>query len=136
MKDKAGRKVESVIERRIREAQASGEFDDLPGQGQPLELDDAALVPVEMRMAYRLLKNAGYVPEEVAIRREIASLEQLAVRAEIAEIAEGQDEAIDRAAALRRLSLLRTRLSGGGERLLTLDGEYREKLLSKLARED
>ena len=133
MKDKAGRKVESVIERRIREAQASGEFDDLPGQGQPLELDDAALVPAEMRMAYRLLKNAGYVPEEVAIRREIASLEQLAVRAEIAE---GQDEAIDRAAALRRLSLLRTRLSGGGERLLTLDGEYREKLLSKLARED
>ncbi|MGI9335668.1 MAG: DnaJ family domain-containing protein [Gammaproteobacteria bacterium] len=121
------------MERRIREAQASGEFDDLPGAGRPLELDDAALVPAELRMAYRLLKNAGYVPEEVMLRREIASLEQFAMQAERVEDC---DRALDRAAALKRLSLLRSKLGGAAERSPMLDGDYREKLLSKLSGTD
>ena len=54
-----------IAERKIAEALSRGEFDDLPGAGRPLELDDDALVPEDMRMAHRILRNAGYAPEEV-----------------------------------------------------------------------
>ena len=57
--------MDLIAERRIEEAIANGELDDLPGAGKPLALDDDALVPEDLRMAYRILKNAGYVPEEV-----------------------------------------------------------------------
>jgi hypothetical protein len=57
--------LDFIAERVIQEAIARGELDDLPGAGRPLELDDDALVPEELRLAYRILKNAGYVPEEV-----------------------------------------------------------------------
>ncbi len=49
-----------LAERRIAEAIERGEFDDLPGVGRPLDLDDVdPLLPEELRMAYRILKNAG-----------------------------------------------------------------------------
>ena len=51
-----------IAEQKIREAQERGEFDNLPGRGRPLELDDDAGVPDDMRMAYKILKNAGVVP--------------------------------------------------------------------------
>jgi len=57
--------LESIAERRIGEAVANGELDNLPGAGKPLELDDDPLVPEELRLAYRILKNAGYVPPEI-----------------------------------------------------------------------
>jgi hypothetical protein len=56
---------ELLAERKIEEALARGELDDLPGAGEPLDLDDDALVPEDLRMAYRILKNAGFVPQEV-----------------------------------------------------------------------
>lgn len=48
-----------IAEERIRQAQARGEFDDLPGQGRPLVFDDDPLAPEELRVAWRLLKGAG-----------------------------------------------------------------------------
>lgn len=54
-----------LAERRIAEAIARGELDDLPGAGRPLDLDDDPLVPEELRAAYRILKNAGIAPPEV-----------------------------------------------------------------------
>jgi hypothetical protein len=48
-----------LAERRIREAQARGEFDDPPGSGRPFALEDDPLVPEELRVGYRILKNAG-----------------------------------------------------------------------------
>ncbi len=56
---------ELIAEKRIAEAIERGELDDLPGEGRTLVLDDDRLVPEELRMAYRILKNAGYVPQEV-----------------------------------------------------------------------
>src|SRR5215510_13997232 len=69
--------LDTLIEQRIREAQEAGEFDDLPGAGAPLALEDDALVPEELRVAYRLLKNAGFVPPELDAHGEIRQLEQL-----------------------------------------------------------
>jgi hypothetical protein len=56
---------ELLAERKIEEAVSRGELDDLPGAGRPLELDDDPLVPDDLKLAYRILKNAGYVPAEV-----------------------------------------------------------------------
>jgi len=54
-----------LAERRIEEALARGELDGLPGAGRPLELDDDALVPEELRLAHRILKNAGFTPADL-----------------------------------------------------------------------
>ena len=53
--------LEIIAERKIEEAIARGDFDNLPGAGRPLDLDDEdPLWPEEVRMAKRILKNAGY----------------------------------------------------------------------------
>jgi hypothetical protein len=66
-----------IAEARIREAMARGEFDDLPGAGRPLQLEDLSRVPPDMRLAYKVLRNAEVVPPEVELRREIYSLGRL-----------------------------------------------------------
>jgi len=53
-----------------------GEFDNLPGAGQPLSLEDYFATPEDMRMAYSVLKNANCRPLEVELLAEIARLEQ------------------------------------------------------------
>jgi len=57
--------LDALVERRIQAAVARGEFDNLPGAGRPLAFDDDPLVPEELRVAFRLLKNAGFVPPEL-----------------------------------------------------------------------
>jgi hypothetical protein len=63
-----------VVENRITEAIARGDFDNLPGAGKPLELDDDALVPEEERIAFRIMKNAGFISPQV---ERLAELERL-----------------------------------------------------------
>ncbi len=60
---------ESITERLIREAQEAGEFDDLPGRGRRLELDDD---PREgaMGLAFHLLRTNDTVPPWIAADRE------------------------------------------------------------------
>src|SRR5215472_9401044 len=64
-------------EERIREAMDAGLFDNLPGKGKPLALDDDSNVPEEMRLSFKILKNAGCLPIEMEVRKEICSLRQL-----------------------------------------------------------
>jgi hypothetical protein len=66
-----------IAEQRILEAVQRGELDDLPGAGRPLELDDDSHVPEDLRMAFRILKNAGCSPPEVELRKEISRVEDL-----------------------------------------------------------
>ena len=68
---------EKIAERKIRDAMLEGAFDDLPGQGRPLVLDDETWVPEDLRMTYRVLKNAGCVPPEIEARKEIMNLRSL-----------------------------------------------------------
>lgn len=63
---------DSIAERKIAEAIAAGELDNLPGAGRPLELDDDSHVPEDLRAAYRILKNAGCVPPEAQMLNLIA----------------------------------------------------------------
>ena len=91
---------DAIAERKIAEAIARGELDDLPGAGKPLELDDDSNVPEDLRVAYRILKNAGFVPPQVDSLREIGQLERLV-----------QEKAVDdpaKAKILRKIALLRS----------------------------
>ena len=66
--------LESIVDEIIRDAMARGEFDRLPGAGKPLDHDAYFAVPEDQRLAFTALKNAGYVPEEVDLLREIKAL--------------------------------------------------------------
>jgi hypothetical protein len=71
--------LEFIAEQRIAEAIAKGELENLPGTGRPLELDDDRLVPEELRVAYRILKNAGCLPPELETAEELTAANKLAV---------------------------------------------------------
>ncbi len=62
------------VEQQIRDAMARGEFDNLPGAGKPQDHAGYFSLPEDLRMGYTLLKNAGYIPQEVELLREIAAL--------------------------------------------------------------
>lgn len=67
--------LDALVEQRIAAAAARGEFDDLPGAGAPQEPDDDLLVPEEVRVANRILKNAGFVPPAVEQLRSLRHLQ-------------------------------------------------------------
>jgi len=67
----------TIAEERIRKAQEEGVFDNLPGKGKPLQLEDDSRIPEDLRLAYKILKNANCLPPEMELRKEIFSLRQL-----------------------------------------------------------
>jgi len=117
--------LDDMVEQRLAEAAARGEFDDLPGAGKPLprESDDPFVAP-ELRMAYKILKNAGYVPEEVRLRREIHDVEALVHTAQSVE---------DRSDAARRLRLLMSRLGQSRGGSLQLEQAYYDQLVERMS---
>jgi len=68
---------ERIVEAMINEAMERGEFDNLPGQGRPIDLSEYFETPEEVRMAHSVLKGAGMTSREVDLLREIAALKQL-----------------------------------------------------------
>lgn len=120
--------LDFLAERKIAEALSRKEFDNLPGQGRPLALDDDPLVPEDLRLAYRILKNAGYVPPEVECFRAVAELERL-----VDDTPDGEP----RRQAQMKLDLLRTRLeraTPGSRTSPRAQDPYRGRLLARLGR--
>jgi hypothetical protein len=66
-----------IVEERIRRALQKGEFKNLVGSGQPLVLEDDRHIPEELRLAYKILKNADCLPPEVELKKEIERTEDL-----------------------------------------------------------
>ena len=62
---------EKIIEERILQAQRRGDFENLPGSGKPLEIEDDRHIPEDLRLAYKILKNAGCIPPEIELKKEI-----------------------------------------------------------------
>ncbi|MGG1516889.1 DUF1992 domain-containing protein [Paenibacillus oryzisoli] len=69
--------IHSLAEDKIAEAIHRGEFKNLPGAGKPLPPDELANVPEELRIGFKLLKNAGLIPEEMQLRKDILKLSDL-----------------------------------------------------------
>lgn len=117
--------LDSIVEERIQAAILRGELKGLPGEGKPLNLDDDSLVPAELRMAMRVLKNAGMVPAEL---QAISEIHQLLARLD------ADDEPDDRNRGRQRLNFLLFRLESAGMVATSraLLAQYEEKLLQRL----
>ena len=115
---------DQIAEARIQEAIERGELRDLPGEGKPLRLDDDSAISEELRAAYRILKNAGFLPPELQLRKEVREAEQL-----LHQLPESE-----RSRARARLELLQLRLAASRRQPinLLLEDHYRQRLLERL----
>ena len=93
---------QKIAERRIVEAIREGAFDDLPGAGQPLKLEDDSHLPEDLRIVFKILKNAGFVPPEVALQKEIATVE---------DVLAGMEDTRVKYRQLKKLNFLITKLN-------------------------
>lgn len=116
-----------IAEERIRKAMEEGELDNLPGAGRPLQLEDETWIPEDLRLAYRVLKNAGCVPPEIEERKEILNLRELI---------ETIDDDRERLRRLRELSFRLMKLSMLKRKPLNLEAfpEYEEKVYQRASK--
>ena len=119
---------QKIAERRIQEAQDQGDLKDLPGKGKPLELADDSRIPEELRLAYKVLKNAGYTPPEVEAKKEITRIEDM--------LANAPDEK-SRYQAIKRLNFLTMKLGALRPQSTALsDHQYANQLVNRLVKKD
>ncbi|MDE5832902.1 MAG: DUF1992 domain-containing protein [Desulfovibrio sp.] len=116
-----------IAEQRIADAIRDGEFDNLPGAGKPLPIEDLNAVPEEFRMAYKILKNAGYAPPEIQERKEMSRL---------ADLLDGSPDEQTRLKSMTRLRFLLEKINSGKNAGLAERDEYYQKILARLEREE
>ncbi len=116
--------ISVIAEERIRQAQERGEFDDLPGRGGPLDLEDGAHVPPDLRMAWRLLKNGGYLDGAARDKAPVQAVELL------------PSDLAERAAYRRMLKLQVMEARMGAQRgcrlRLDQDGDYYARVVDRV----
>jgi hypothetical protein len=88
---------EKIVEERIKRAQEQGQFDNLPGAGRPLDLAQDQHIPEDLRLSYKILKNADCLPPEIELKKEICRTEQLLVQ---------MPETAERYATMKKLNFL------------------------------
>jgi hypothetical protein len=93
--------IRIVAERRIEQAMKEGKFDNLEGEGKPLEIEPAP-ADENARMtwwALKILRQNGFVPDEVVLRREIEAIKTRLV--------EESDEKLRKALAIKVNGMVR-----------------------------
>ena len=115
-----------IAEERIRQAAEKGDLNDLPGRGKPLDLEDLSRLPDDIRLAYKILKNAGYTPAELEAKKEIAQIEDM--------LSNDLDEK-QRYKAIKRLNFLAAKLGEAKPRSALLeDHAYAGKLVELMVK--
>ncbi|NLZ17859.1 MAG: DUF1992 domain-containing protein [Desulfobulbaceae bacterium] len=121
--------IQTIAERKIQQAIEEGALPDLSHwKDKPLPQDDnLARVAPDLRMAYRVLKNAGYIPEELVLHKEILHTRDL--------LAHAADEQ-EKLRHLRRISLLRTKMEACLGRNIHLSDEspYFTRVVEQLSK--
>lgn len=115
-----------IAERRIEEFfQKDGGPDLSHWKNKPLPVEDLSNVPADLRMAYKILKNGGYVPEEVALRKEINRTEDL--------LAHCRDEQ-EKVKQMKKLGYLQFKLECRMGRPLQVDSDspYYDRVVDKM----
>ncbi len=64
-------KLDRIADRRIQEAIEAGAFNNLDGEGKPLQIEDNPFVPKDLRAAFKVLENSGYAPDWMTVAQEI-----------------------------------------------------------------
>ncbi|MFO7985681.1 MAG: DnaJ family domain-containing protein [Desulfatiglandaceae bacterium] len=119
---------EKIIEERIKEAQQKGEFDDLPGRGSPIVYEDDSHVPEDLRLAYKVLKNADCLPPELALKNEIRQMEDML---------DGIPDEKEKYRQIKKINykIMQLNIMGNRSPLLEETEIYYKKVLDKLAHE-
>jgi hypothetical protein len=114
-----------IVEERIRKAQQKGEFDNLAGSGKPLDLLNDQTVAEELRLAYKILKNADCLPPEIEIKKEIRQTEALL---------SAMTDTTEKYKALKKLNFLIMKLNTlrGAAIEFEEPQKYSDKLIEKL----
>ena len=73
---------EKIVEERIKKARENGDFDNLGGLHKPLNFDDQN-IPDEFRLSHKILKNSGFLPPELELKKNIRQTEDLLSAAQI-----------------------------------------------------
>jgi hypothetical protein len=68
---------QKIIEKRIQDAQNNGDFDNLPGKGKPIDLENDRNIPEDLRLTYKILRNADCLPPELQLKKEIRVMEDM-----------------------------------------------------------
>ncbi|MGH9969053.1 MAG: DnaJ family domain-containing protein [Pyrinomonadaceae bacterium] len=71
-------RLESMAEKMLREAIEAGEFDNLPGKGQPIDLSENPFEDPDLRVVHKLLRDAGFAPAWIEERKDIDAQFELA----------------------------------------------------------
>jgi hypothetical protein len=116
--------LQDLIEKKIKEAQEKGEFDNLPGRGKPLKLEDDSRVPEDLRLAYKILKNADCLPPEIELQKEIRQMEDM--------LADIPDEK-ERYRLIKKINLkiIRLNMMGRKSPMLEADQVYYSRIIDK-----
>ena len=93
---------DKIVEERILIAQRNGEFENLPGSGKPLELEHDCHINEELRLAYKILKNADCLPPEIELKKQIHHTEDLLA---------GMQETSEKYRLLKKLNFLIMKLN-------------------------
>ncbi len=114
-----------IVEQRIREAQEKGEFDNLEGSGKPLDLAADQSVAEELRLAYKILKNADCLPPEIELKKEIRQTEELLA---------GMSETAEKYRMMKKLNFLILKLNTLRQSAVVFDEpqKYSGKIIKKL----
>ncbi len=113
---------EKIVEERIQQAQRKGAFKNLPGAGKPLVIEDDRHVPEDLRLAYKILKNADCIPPEIELKKEIKRTE---------DILAGMDETVEKYQTMKKLNFLIMKLNA--LRDTSISFEMPQQYLGKLA---
>jgi hypothetical protein len=118
-----------IAERKIREAQEKGEFDNLPGKGKPLQLEDDSQIPEELRLAYKILKNADCLPPELELRKDIVRME---------EMLQGVTDLKEKYRLMKKLNfqIMKLNMMRRVSPLLEEDQVYYDKVVEQLSKSD
>jgi len=117
--------MDKIADERIREAMEHGEFDDLPGKGKPLAIEDDSHIPADIRMSFKILKNADCLPPELELRKEIRTTEELLT---------GIEDTREKYKQMQKLNYLVMKLNMSRRIPLALEENqhYYEKILDKM----
>jgi hypothetical protein len=120
---------EKIVERKIKEAQKKGAFDNLPGSGNPIDLQDDSNIPEDLRLAYKILKNADCLPPEIQLRKEIRRMEDML---------DSIPDEKEKYRQIRKINfkIMQLNMMGKKSPLLEEDQIYYDKLLDKLDKKE
>ncbi|MGE4539086.1 MAG: DUF1992 domain-containing protein [Desulfovibrio sp.] len=118
--------VSIIAEERIAASMRKGEFENLEGKGRKIVYEDDSMIPEDLRMAYKILKNAGYVPEELRQEKEIMTAAEL--------LAAATDEQ-ERYKQMQKLNYLVMKVNARRRRPVNLeqDADYYRKVVERVS---